>query len=327
MPPTHKHTASASNSIILLQLEHSNLRGPYMGSTRTGRSQTRSKHICLMSKSEWSSVRYFIRLTLCFSFFQPVCHSVDRQMPVDLTDRAVFRVGRSPQSDVQLLHATSSRAHAMLFHHSNGSCYLVDCGSAHGTYVNGVRVCSAPNGGVVVPHRVRRGSIIRFGGPGAPSFMLKSFTFNLDDMREYNVAYTPRLSPASQSNVVQHNTRLNSLGKTAKDCLTMSLSSKRSFDSVETAECEYEDCCKRMRCSSPPLSPEQAPMRLVSPEFSPSKRRRVTFSEDPPRNFYPTLVSPDVSSDENDDDQWNYYYVLISSGAKSDSNFLISENP
>lgn len=89
---------------------------------------------------------------------EPVCDSVHRQAPVDLTSRAVFRVGRSPQSDVPLMHVTSSRRHAMLFHHSNGSCYLVDCGSAHGTYINGVRVTSTPNdSNVVVPTRVRRG--------------------------------------------------------------------------------------------------------------------------------------------------------------------------
>lgn len=236
---------------------------------------------------------------------EPVCDSVDRQVAVDLTDRSVFRIGRSPQSDVQLLHATSSRTHAMMFHHSNGSCYLVDCGSAHGTYVNGVRISSPPKDGVVVPHRVRRGSIVRFGGPGAPSFMLKSFAFNLEEMKDHEVSYTPSLlSPASHANVVvKYNTRLNALGKTAKNCLAMSLSSKRSFDSMETAECEYEeDCCKRLRCMSPPLSPEQSPVRLVSPDcLPPSKRRRVSFSEDPPRAFYPTLVSPDVSSDETDE--------------------------
>jgi hypothetical protein len=188
----------------------------------------------------------------------------------------------------------------MLFHHSNGSCYIVDCGSAHGTYVNGVRITSPPNGGVVVPHKVRRGSMIRFGGPGAPQFMLKSFAFELEAMRDYP-SRNPTLTPTSS--MVQHNTWLNALGKTAKDSLFLSLSSKRSFDSMETAECDdydYEEV-KRMRCSSPPLSPEQEPVRLVSPDFGqPSKRRRVTFSKET-QAFYPNLVSPNLSSDENDD--------------------------
>jgi hypothetical protein len=238
---------------------------------------------------------------------EPVCDSIDRQPPVDLRERAVFRVGRSPQSDVQLLHATSSRRHAMLFHHANGSCYIVDCGSAHGTYVNGVRVSSPPSkGGTVVPHRVRRGAMIRFGGPGAPQFMLKSFAFDLEEMKEYpsesssNPAFSP--SPTRMGAVVQHNTRLNALGKTAKDSLIMSLTSKRSFDSMETVESDYE--AKRIRCSSPPLFPEREPLRLVSPDLSgqPNKRRRVTFSDEPPRAFYPALISPDLSSDENENE-------------------------
>lgn len=229
---------------------------------------------------------------------EPVCDSLGNQGPVDLTSQSVFRIGRSPSSDVQLLHATSSRKHAMLFHHSNGSCYLVDCGSAHGTFINGVRVTSAPNGGVVVPHRVRRGSLVRFGGPGAPQFVLKSFTFNLEEMRATPVANANLTPTSSMGAVVQHNTRLNSLGKTAKDSL-LSITSKRSFDSVETLESEFDT--NSLRCSSPPLSPEPQLVRLVSPESGqPSKRRRVSFSSDPPKAFYPNLISPDLSSDENE---------------------------
>lgn len=231
------------------------------------------------------------------SRLEPISDSVERQPSVNLKDKAVFRVGRSPQSDIQLFHDTSSRRHAMLFHHSNGSCYLVDCGSAHGTFVNGVRVNSPPNGGVVIPYKVRRGSIIRFGGPGAPQFMLKSFSFDLEELREL-----PSISLRSPSAVVEHNTRFNALGKAAKETLFMTLSSKRSFDSVETFDSENDFESKRMRCSSPPLSPEHHTIRLVSPDLChPNKRRRVSFSSDPPTAFYPNLISPDLSCDENDD--------------------------
>lgn len=249
---------------------------------------------------------------------EPVCDSVDRQEPVDLTSRSVFRIGRSPQSDVHLMHVTSSRRHAMLFHHSNGSCYLVDCGSAHGTYINGVRVVSSPNdSNVVVPTKVRRGSIVRFGGPGAPSYMLKSFSFDLDEMRESPeplVNMIPSSIPPSPilSAMVLHNTRLNSLGKTAKEELMIhrQISSKRSFDSMSTVmESDYEMDLHQSSntLSSPPLSPEQ-PLRLISPELNfqtevPSfKRRRVTFPEDEVSDVYPVLVSPDVSSDEQEQD-------------------------
>lgn len=236
------------------------------------------------------------------------------QSPIDLKSRAVFRVGRSPQSDVQLLHATSSRRHAMLFHHSNGSCYLIDCGSAHGTYVNGIRVSSTPSNGVVVPHKVRRGSLVRFGGPGAPEYMLKSFSFELDEMMNDGVASTHPVfimpvSTPTMAAMVEHNTRLNALGKTAKESLMLHmlqqqqlLSSKRSFDSMETMPLFDEEM---ERCSSPPLSPDQLPLRLVSPDSElqePSlKRRRVTFSQEPPEGCYPSLVSPDVSSDEHEE--------------------------
>lgn len=266
---------------------------------------------------------------------EPVCDSVDRQGPVDLTSQSVFRVGRSPQSDVQLMHVTSSRRHAMLFHHSNGSCYLVDCGSAHGTYINGIRVTSAPNeGNVVVPTRVRRGSMVRFGGPGAPSFVLKSFSFDLDEMRDCPVPSislrpTTRLpSTPLLTAMVEHNTRLNSLGRTAQQELMVhhQISTKRSYDSLETVMDSDDDGDEHMEednsrislshhhqsplehLSSPPLSPEQSQIRLVSPDMNcvcdPSgfKRRRVTFSEENllAASAYPILVSPDVSSDEQD---------------------------
>jgi len=252
---------------------------------------------------------------------EPVCDSVDRHGPVDLTSKAVFRVGRSPQSDVQLMHITSSRIHAIIFHHSNGSCYLVDCGSAHGTYINGLRATSTPNErNVVVPTRVQRGSVVRFGGPGAPSFVLKSFTFDLDEMR---VCPVPTISlrqtrlPSSPflSVMVEHNTRFNSLGWTAQQELMVhhQFSSKRSYDSLETVMDSDDDNMEDYRhyqntldhATSPPLSPEPSHLRLVSPDMNsvcdPSgfKRRCVTFSEENlSAATYPMLVSLDLSSDE-----------------------------
>ncbi|CAJ1959840.1 unnamed protein product [Cylindrotheca closterium] len=234
---------------------------------------------------------------------EPVFDSIDRQPPIDLTNQAVFRVGRSPNSDVKLAHVTSSRKHAMLFHHSNGSCYVIDCESAHGTYVNGARIVSPPNGGVVIPHKVKRGSIIRFGGPGAPSFMLKSFSFELEEMRQFPTVAHSTLSPASAVNAeVEHNTRYNALGPTARSSLLSTLTSKRSFDSMSTVEdLDYQEK-DEMRCSSPPLSPQQQQVRLVSPDLSQPghKRRRVSFSSAPPKAFYANLVSPNLSGDENE---------------------------
>ena len=246
-------------------------------------------------------------IVLCFFHQQPVCDSLGRQCPVDLTRRAAFRVGRSPNSDVQLMHATSSRKHAMLFHHANGSCYVIDCGSAHGTFVNGVRVSSLAKGGRVVPHKVRRGALIRFGGPGAPCFVLKSFSFQLRDIMNSNTDKSDR------GELIVRNTRINALGKTASEVLgdrvfatlqeAVAVSRKRSYDSLDSRETLDEDpCCKR-RCMSPPTSPEQMPVRFVSPDLPPVSlisHRHVTFSKDPPQAFYPALVTPDDLSSEED---------------------------
>lgn len=180
---------------------------------------------------------------------EPVCESLNVQTPVDLTTQAVFRIGRSQNSDVQLLHCTSSRRHAILFHHPNGSCYVVDCGSAHGTFVNGKRVTTtmhtesneeqnSQSPGMILPHRVKKGALIRFGGPGAPSFILKSFSVglkslmhNLDEAKKTNIckdvsnttlpvkstsAINSGLRKPSSDELVTLNTRLNAIGSQTK---------------------------------------------------------------------------------------------------------------
>lgn len=245
---------------------------------------------------------------------EPVCEALDRQSAVDLTTKACFHVGRSPSSDIQLMHGTSSRRHAMLFHHSNGSCYIVDCGSAHGTYVNGRRIASSVNSdGVLIPHKVRRGALVRFGGPGAPCFVLKSFSFNLHEIRAMS-------EKTDLGELVRRNTRINALGKSAASTVSDSLPlgfmshCKRSFDIISSAptvdfdetsnndDNTQEPCYKRIRCSSPPPSPE-VPMRLVSPDLPciTGRKRRVHFSPDPPQISFPASVTPEVlSGDEGE---------------------------
>lgn len=112
------------------------------------------------------------------SSLEPVGDTAHTHSPIDLTCRRWFRIGRSPSSDVPLLHSTSSRRHALMFHHPSGPCFIADCHSAHGTFIDGVRVLPYPHS----PKRVRRGALIRFGGPGAPSFVLKSFSVKLEEM-------------------------------------------------------------------------------------------------------------------------------------------------
>lgn len=49
------------------------------------------------------------------------------------------RLGRDPENDVRLQHPTVSRLHAII-HKSAAGLELEDCGSANGTFVNGVRI-------------------------------------------------------------------------------------------------------------------------------------------------------------------------------------------
>eukprot|EP00559_Dactyliosolen_fragilissimus_P006423 CAMPEP_0184859150 /NCGR_PEP_ID=MMETSP0580-20130426/4167_1 /TAXON_ID=1118495 /ORGANISM="Dactyliosolen fragilissimus" /LENGTH=458 /DNA_ID=CAMNT_0027355623 /DNA_START=610 /DNA_END=1986 /DNA_ORIENTATION=- len=152
------------------------------------------------------------------SWLEPLNTEEDNlYMPVDLTTKPFFRVGRTPSSDYLLHHESSSRRHALLFHHPNGSCYVVDCGSSHGTFVNGVRIqsktmktsCASNNNAefpkmkpLVFPHRVKRGALLRFGGPGAPSFILKSFQMGLNKLKEAcaKVDEFPSTSPPLENN-------------------------------------------------------------------------------------------------------------------------------
>lgn len=205
---------------------------------------------------------------------EPVCEALGSHPTIYLTRRPCIRVGRSPTNDLQLLHCTSSRRHALVFHHPNGSCYVVDCGSAHGTYINGQRISSTHVCGRVVPHRVRRGALIRFGGPGAPAFVLKDicvgFSSLITDL--HMPSSQPTLSPKTHQLGVQLRNRLKALKPV--NTVAGSILKKRSFE--ESSDDEHSR--KRARCASPD---EEASMnvtiRLVSPDFN--TRRRVTFDD------------------------------------------------
>jgi len=107
---------------------------------------------------------------------EPVCEAYGTHCSVDLTKKSYYIIGRSPTSHVPLLHRTSSRLHAYFFHHASGAAFVMDCKSAHGTYVNGQLI--EPG----LPVRVKRGSLVRFGSVGAPCFVLKSFSVEFDRM-------------------------------------------------------------------------------------------------------------------------------------------------
>lgn len=224
---------------------------------------------------------------------KPVCEALGSHSVIDLTSKSCFRVGRSPGSDIQLVHNTSSRRHALVFHHPNGGCYVVDCGSSHGTYINGVRVRSTPSGSMVIPQRVRRGSLVRFGGPGAPSFVLKSFALGFSSMvKEMNSvdAQSPVVEAKPDSEALALYSRLT----TIMPPLEGGILKKRSFEECSAPE------PKRQRCVSPNMTMlDNGPMRLVSPE-SPRKSKKVSFHEQPD-SVFPVLVAPDVLISDDED--------------------------
>lgn len=144
------------------------------------------------------------------AFLEPVSETTQLHQPVNLASQAVYRIGRSEISDLQLLHSASSRRHAILFHHPNGSCYLVDCGSAHGTFLNGKRVKSSITANGVIPQRVKKGALLRFGGPGAPSFILKSFSVGIESLIQ-NVDGIKAASRLPKANIVEDETMTSTL--------------------------------------------------------------------------------------------------------------------
>lgn len=165
------------------------------------------------------------------AMLEPVCESRRLQRPIDLTSKAVFRVGRSDTSDVQLFHCASSRRHAILFHHPNGSCYVVDCGSAHGTYINGNKVKSSITSHGVVPQRVKKGALIRFGGVGAPSYILKSFSVGLDSLVR-NLEETKSVVISSRTNIIEDEQQTSTLQANSDYCLDALVTLNTRLNSV-----------------------------------------------------------------------------------------------
>ena len=86
---------------------------------------------------------------VCVNSSFVVCSSVD------LTTDCVYRIGRSVGADVTLRHTVVSRKHAAVCMNRLGGCFVIDLGSAQGTFLNAVKCVP------FVWTRVRRGMMLR----------------------------------------------------------------------------------------------------------------------------------------------------------------------
>lgn len=114
--------------------------------------------------------------------------------------KAFYLIGRNAAvCDIVLQHLSISRLHAAIVHHEKGATYVVDLRSAHGTFVDGMRLTA------LTPTLVSHGSIIKFGG-SSRSYAFKSFESReqiAERIRERCVG----LDDAERA--LQHNTLLN----------------------------------------------------------------------------------------------------------------------
>lgn len=83
---------------------------------------------------------------------------------IDLRAAPSFVVGRVSTADIILEHASVSRHHAGLCHHTNGRLYVIDLNSAFGTVVDGKKLDKHK------PTHLSHGSNIRFGDGAVYTF-------------------------------------------------------------------------------------------------------------------------------------------------------------
>ncbi|KAE8891676.1 hypothetical protein PF005_g10671 [Phytophthora fragariae] len=114
--------------------------------------------------------------------------------------KAFYLIGRNAAvCDIVLSHCSISRLHATIVHHEKGATYLVDLGSAHGTFVDGLRLTA------LQPTLVVHGSVLKFGGSS------RTYTFKSFDSREQIAEIlSNRVGLPADELQLQQNTMLNS---------------------------------------------------------------------------------------------------------------------
>lgn len=157
-------------------------------------------------------------------------------------DRRRHLFGRQYQTcDFVLDHQSVSRQHAAVIPHKNGSIYVIDLGSAHGTFVANERLTKD------TPVELEVGQSLRFAA--------STRTYIL---RKNNAALFPRTpppteidipsppDPSDEEAVVNYNTLLNRYGLTMPDLLGKSTASRGSSDH-KVDDQQSERAAKRIR--------------------------------------------------------------------------------
>lgn len=265
--------------------------------------------------------------------------SENSSSPIDLSGSGFLKIGRSVKSDVQLSEITVSRKHAVILHHACGDTFLVDVGSAHGTWVNNARV--PPNS----PYRLRRGSLIRFGSCQAPLFLFKAFERLERLLEDVNALTSENPSGAGddqdrqESDIVKVvcgdsgvvcvscnsngeitkdeaglatqtlvNTLLNAGGgEVDQQCASYFSSSGESAKRAPPHASPSLPCPSKKRRTA---SSEDGMVRANSDSYvpclehtnTPPPPKKVVFSTDPPSVFYPAPITPEDGNSETSSD-------------------------
>ncbi|CAI5737613.1 unnamed protein product [Hyaloperonospora brassicae] len=114
-------------------------------------------------------------------------------------EKSLFLIGRNAAvCDIVLSHCSISRLHATIVHHEKGATYLVDLGSAHGTFVDGLRLKA------LQPTLVMNDAVLKFGASS------RSYTFKSFESREQIVeSVHNRVGLPRDELELQQNTLLN----------------------------------------------------------------------------------------------------------------------
>ncbi len=82
-------------------------------------------------------------------------YNKDTQKTWDIGSATTFKVGRLAENDLPLSETWISRRHAMIQRESTRNYYVIDLGSANGTFVNGTRI--------ITPTKLSSGDVVSFG--------------------------------------------------------------------------------------------------------------------------------------------------------------------